>query len=256
MKIKEWDGSGVPPVGMVCEYRLDEDSAWFKCKIMYVLSGSDHCFVAWCDHLGSDQILTFASNSYELQLRKIKTPEQIAAEERLHAIDEMIELVAGDSSFNEVMSILYDAGYRKNEADKPLTVEELKAGWWWCADVSKECANALKSKNLRVFNSDGWGRGRGRSDGLWVGCAMDIRGDVERKGIFFDFAGKKQIHRIGNEFYWVAVVSCDFDHCKNEAVGMVNDTEEALSDNGCRNFKIHSKHFYCNQHMRESINYG
>ena len=53
-----------------------------------------------------------------------------------------------------------------------------------------------------------------------------------------------------------AVVNCDFDHCKNEAVGMVNDTKEVLSDNGCRNFKIHSKHFYCNQHMRESINYG
>lgn len=111
---QEWDGSGVPPVGTVCEYRLGEDSTWFKCKIMYVLSGSDHCFVAWCDHLASDQFFTFLSDSYELQLRKIKTPEQIAAEERLHAIDEMIELVAGDSSFNEVMSILYDAGYHKS----------------------------------------------------------------------------------------------------------------------------------------------
>ena len=185
MKIKEWDGSGLPPVGTVCEYRLDEDSAWFKCKIMYVLSESDHCFIAWCDHLGSDQFLTFLSNSYDLQLRKIKTPEQIAAEDRLQAIDEMIELVAGDSSFNEVMSILYDAGYRKTEVNKLLTEDE-----------------------------------------------QAVSNPAE------------------------AVVSCDFDHCKNEAVGMVFDTKEALGDNGCRNLKMHSKHSYCNQHMRESINYS
>ena len=80
MKIKEWDGSGLPPVGTVCEYRLNEYDNWFTCKIIYVLSGSDHCFVAWCDHLGSDQFLSFASDRYKLQLRKIKTPEQIAAE--------------------------------------------------------------------------------------------------------------------------------------------------------------------------------
>ena len=80
---------------------------------------------------------------------------------------------------------------------KPLTAEELKAGDWLCTDVSKECANALKSKNLRVFNSDEWG-----CDGLWVGCVMDDCGDVKRKGIFFDFVGKKQIHRISTEFYW------------------------------------------------------
>lgn len=82
----EWDGSGVPPVGTVCEYRLGEHCTWFKCKIVYVLSESDHSFVAWCDDLNSDQFLTFSSNNYKLQLRKIKTPEQIAAEERSAAI--------------------------------------------------------------------------------------------------------------------------------------------------------------------------
>lgn len=73
---QEWDGSGVPPVGTVCEYRLNEYDVWFKCKIKYVLSGSFHSFVAWCDHLGVDQFLTFSSDEYELQLRKIKTLEQ------------------------------------------------------------------------------------------------------------------------------------------------------------------------------------
>lgn len=116
---KEWDGSGVPPVGTVCEYRLNECSVWFECKIVYVLSGSDDCFVAWCEHLGSDQSLTFLASHYKLQLRKIKTPEQIAAaEKRQQAVNDMIELVAGDSSFNEVMSLLYDGGYRITGMEK------------------------------------------------------------------------------------------------------------------------------------------
>lgn len=118
MKSKEWEGSGLPPVGTVCEYRLGEDGTWFKCKIMYVLSGTDDCFVAWCDHLGSDQSFEFSSKRYKLQLRKIKTPEQIAAEERLHTIDEMIALVGRYSTFKDVMGMLYDAGYRKTEVEK------------------------------------------------------------------------------------------------------------------------------------------
>ena len=113
-----WDGSGVPPVGTVCEYQLN-GGAWFKCKIIYVLSGVDDGFVAWCDHLDSDQFLTFSSRRYTLQLRKIKTPEQIAEEERLQAIDEMIGLVAWCySTLKDAMGALYDAGYRKVEDSK------------------------------------------------------------------------------------------------------------------------------------------
>ena len=114
----EWDGSGVPPVGTVCEYQLN-GGAWFMCKITYVPSGSDDWFVAWCNHLGVDQILTFSSDYYTLQLRKIKTPEQLAAEERLHAIDEMVRV--GDwcsTAYKELMGALYDAGYRKTEVKK------------------------------------------------------------------------------------------------------------------------------------------
>ena len=110
---EQWDGSGIPPVGTVCEYRLN-DGAWCMCKITYMLSGTDDSFVAWCDHLGIDQFLTFTSKHYKLQLRKIKTPEQIAEEERLHAIDEMSALAhRGGCTYKDVMSALYDAGYRK-----------------------------------------------------------------------------------------------------------------------------------------------
>ena len=114
---QEWDGSGIPPVGMVCEYRLN-DGAWFMCKITYILSGTDDCFVAYCDHLSKDQFLTFSSRHYKLQLRKIKTPEQIAAEERQQAIDEMEDLVHHCITKRDVVSALYDAGYRKTEDSK------------------------------------------------------------------------------------------------------------------------------------------
>lgn len=115
----EWDGSGVPPVGTVCEYRLNEYDIWFKCEIKYVLSGTNDCFVAWCDHLGTDNFLSFSSNRYKLQLRKIKTPEQLAEEEKLHAIDEMMAVGSWQSrAFKEVASALYDAGYRKTKVLK------------------------------------------------------------------------------------------------------------------------------------------
>ena len=112
-----WDGSGVPPVGTVCEYRLN-DGAWFTCKIVYMLSGTDDSFVAYCDHLGIDQFLTFISDHYKLQLRKIKTPEQIAAEERQQVIDEMLDFVVPCITYRNLIGALYDAGYRKAEVKK------------------------------------------------------------------------------------------------------------------------------------------
>lgn len=111
-----WDGSGVPPVGTVCEYQLN-GGAWFKCKIIYTLSGTDDCFVAWCDHLSTDQFLTFSSKRYKLQLRKIKTPEQIAEEEKSKAIDEMNDLILGWGVEKRMLAVLYDAGYRKQKGD-------------------------------------------------------------------------------------------------------------------------------------------
>ena len=78
---------------------------------------------------------------------------------------------------------------------EPLTIEELKAGGWWCADISKECAEAFNSQGLKVFNSDDWGEGE-----LWSGCVMGHDGTITR--VPCGFKVEKQIHRIGNDFYW------------------------------------------------------
>lgn len=79
---------------------------------------------------------------------------------------------------------------------KPLTTEELKLGGWWCTDVSEDCANAFESNHLRVFNSSEWGDGAD-----WGGCVLDYDGQVTRG--FTDPEYRKQIHRVGNEFYWI-----------------------------------------------------
>jgi hypothetical protein len=54
-----------------------------------------------------------------MDFRPIRTPEQIAAEEREKAIDAMNKLV-GDiekiPTWRDALAALYDAGYRKTEA--------------------------------------------------------------------------------------------------------------------------------------------
>ena len=51
--------------------------------------------------------------------RPIKTAEQIAAEERGEAIEEMVEmLIMHGKTLRGDMCVLYDAGYRKTEVKK------------------------------------------------------------------------------------------------------------------------------------------
>ena len=105
MSIKEWDGTGgVPPIGTVCEYYCSERDKWRMCEIVAYYFAD----VVAIDVFGLTAVFLPTG-----LFRPVKTSEQIAEEVRLKAIDEMIELVAGDSSFNEVMGLLYDAGYRK-----------------------------------------------------------------------------------------------------------------------------------------------
>lgn len=121
MSYEKWNGEVIPPVGTVCEYALNESGWWFKCEIKYVLSGSNEketCFIAWCEHLGADQFLSFESQNYSLYLRPLKTPEQIAAEKRSAEIKEMFEIASGFAWNLDIVESLYDAGYRKTEVKK------------------------------------------------------------------------------------------------------------------------------------------
>lgn len=104
----EWDG-GIPPIGAVCEY-YSEDGKWRKCEVVAYYFAN----VVAVDVPGSAAVCLRTD-----LFRPIKTPEQIAAEERQQAIDEMMHLaVAPCRSYKDVVSALYDAGYRKTEVKK------------------------------------------------------------------------------------------------------------------------------------------
>ena len=102
---QEWDGSGVPPVGTVCEYRVNEDE-WVSGEVF----GHRVC------PNGDVQLFVSLNNSWDFssaldRFRPIKTPEQTALEERLHAINEMHRVIL--ESRTKTVAALYDAGYRK-----------------------------------------------------------------------------------------------------------------------------------------------
>lgn len=105
-----WAGEGLPPVGTVCEARVpfgvNEVFVWRKVVVAF-------------DRQNGHDVLVFDAETYRPgwadELRPIKTPEQIAAEERDKAVHQM-GLDAGFSgSVQQCYERLYDLGYRKTE---------------------------------------------------------------------------------------------------------------------------------------------
>ena len=88
----------------------------------------------------------------------------------------------------------------KRREEIALTAEELKAGGWWCDDVSAECEMAFKSCGLDVVRA-GWG---GIGGHIGDCCILGHSKHVSRAWIKSIVSGEKQIHRIGNNFYWGA----------------------------------------------------
>ena len=109
MKSKEWDVNGLPPVGAECEYYCSEHAKWRKCEIVAYYFAN----VVAVDVLDSSAVLM-----HPTMFRPIKTPEQIAAEERSAAIQEMMGVASGFGRFLDILESLYDAGYRKTEVKK------------------------------------------------------------------------------------------------------------------------------------------
>lgn len=107
---KNWDGDGRPPIGTVCEYKKIEKyrTPWTKVKILYI---SENIVVMRLYSNGNE----FSELMSKCAFSTIKTPEQIAAEERIEKIDEMIKVAKEFDTYSEVCEALYDAGYRKME---------------------------------------------------------------------------------------------------------------------------------------------
>ena len=86
-----WDGTGLPPVGTVCEVKRAVD--WVECKILFI--SSVHVV------LMADEECSW--NTVACQFRPIRTKAE-------RAIDEMVRLSGVSIG---AAKILYDAGYRK-----------------------------------------------------------------------------------------------------------------------------------------------
>lgn len=114
-----WDGSGLPPVGVVCEAGIPHVNGpnnetrsviWIEGRVIAYHAIKDKTYAWFAEDDGFYPPGVF-------EFRPIRTPEQIAAEERAAEIEEMRNIYAGSSetTISSGMSALYDAGYRKTD---------------------------------------------------------------------------------------------------------------------------------------------
>ncbi|HBO4166780.1 TPA: hypothetical protein L4T92_001374 [Pseudomonas aeruginosa] len=100
-----WNGQGLPPVGTVCEYRHMIWPEYRSCEIRYI---SEESLVAYDD--AQEQFY----RTCDMLFRPVRTLEQIAAEEREKAIEEMC--FAEETLTVKQAKALFDAGYRRQES--------------------------------------------------------------------------------------------------------------------------------------------
>ena len=116
-----WSGEGLPPVGVVCEVRqktpYESSFEWEECRIAMINTGADGLpQVCTIDKRGDFAIYYPATDIVEF--RPIRTPEQIAADEREAVVTYMQCIIGGcfDSqsiaSPHEISEKLYEAGLR------------------------------------------------------------------------------------------------------------------------------------------------
>lgn len=114
--VEAWSGHGIPPVGVEVEALLPALGSARYWQIAKVVHGPLKD--------SPNEILVFSLEntkpSWVDKFRPIPTPEQIAAEERDQAIQEMAGIARKVTGFGiniADMAALYDAGYRKQEPE-------------------------------------------------------------------------------------------------------------------------------------------
>lgn len=74
----EWNGEGLPPVGVECEYSLNSGASWFKCKIDYILGTQGLVMLA--DVFEGGQWVSFHEYDGKLKFRPLHTEAEKARE--------------------------------------------------------------------------------------------------------------------------------------------------------------------------------
>jgi hypothetical protein len=105
-----WSGEGLPPVGAVCEYRWNGGN-WKQVTVFAIktLASGGQCA------LFDIGIKDWSWSNNPEMFRPIRTPEQIAADEREADIDKLTVLLDSDRgrAMRLIAEAIYDAGYRK-----------------------------------------------------------------------------------------------------------------------------------------------
>lgn len=100
---RPWTGKGFPPVGIDCEYLDVDTKQWMPGEILATRNN------AWIIYGYNYDVGLFTLES----IRPIRTAEQILAEEREKAIEDLIHVTCINRG---EAALIYDAGYRKQEA--------------------------------------------------------------------------------------------------------------------------------------------
>ncbi|WP_434706883.1 hypothetical protein J3Q07_08195 [Pseudomonas sp. D4-18] len=105
-----WDGEGLPPVGTELEagFACEEFETWHK-GVCVAVGEDPEGREEFCVVKFGNKLAMYTDEGR--RMRPIRTPEQIAAEERARGIHEM--RVAAGSLNSFPFEQLYDAGYRK-----------------------------------------------------------------------------------------------------------------------------------------------
>ena len=126
-----------------------------------------------------------------LEIKRNELQQRLVERSWVEPADGMGSVVSFDQAPYKSVKL---EGQIANEA-KPLTADELSVGDWWCADVSEECRLALVDKGVYVV-SPCWSEDKRAKYAYKSGYGLSvIRTSLRMEGL-------KQIHRIGNEFYW------------------------------------------------------
>ncbi|HBP5289076.1 TPA: hypothetical protein OTR98_004845 [Pseudomonas aeruginosa] len=116
---KPWNGQGLPPVGTVCIVEPHNTMWGFSST-----SGYERKILAYYGEyvwLGHAETPLETTRIDKVDFRPIRTPEQIAAEERSKECDRIFVILSSverEGNRSDMAEALYDAGYRRQEEGK------------------------------------------------------------------------------------------------------------------------------------------
>ncbi|HGN4792864.1 TPA: hypothetical protein ACKTE9_006628, partial [Pseudomonas aeruginosa] len=94
-----WDGQGLPPTGLLVEWKSGLDHEWRRVTVLAYANGD-----AWLQPEDGDSFIVGNPENF----RRIRTPEQIAAEEREKAVGDMAMSIQGVPYQYPTLYALYD----------------------------------------------------------------------------------------------------------------------------------------------------